>query len=105
MRPSPLSQTRLRSALRDLPGWTLRGRALAKTFVFADFREAFAFMLRVAFAADRLDHHPEWTNVYRTVKVRLNTHAAGGRVTALDVSLAAQIENLARVSPSPPPSP
>jgi 4a-hydroxytetrahydrobiopterin dehydratase len=101
MRPSPLSPTRLRSALRSLPGWKLRGRALAKTFVFADFREAFAFMLRVAFAADRLDHHPEWSNVYGTVKVRLNTHAAGGRVTALDVALAAEIEKIALVSPLP----
>ncbi len=99
MRPRPLSSIRLRSALRRLPGWSLRRNALAKTFVFADFRQAFAFMLRVAFAADRLDHHPEWSNVYGTVKVRLNTHSAGGRVTALDVALAGQIEKIILVSP------
>jgi 4a-hydroxytetrahydrobiopterin dehydratase len=101
MPPAPLSPARVRSALRELPGWKLQRNALAKTFVFADFRAAFAFMLRVAFAADRLDHHPEWTNVYGTVKVRLNTHAAGGRVTALDAQLAAQIEKIALVPPAP----
>jgi 4a-hydroxytetrahydrobiopterin dehydratase len=93
----------VQAALRKLPGWSLKRGALTKTFTLADFREAFAFMLRVAFAADRLDHHPEWTNVYGTVTVRLNTHAAGGRVTALDVALAGQIEKIALVPPAPTP--
>ncbi len=101
MPPAPLRPARLRSALRQLPGWRFQRHALVKTFVFADFRAAFAFMLRVAFAADRLDHHPAWTNVYGTVQVRLNTHAAGGRVTALDAQLAAQIEKIALVPPAP----
>jgi 4a-hydroxytetrahydrobiopterin dehydratase len=100
MRPAPLSPSRLKAALRGLPGWTGRVNGLAKTFTFADFRTAFAFMTQVAFAADRMDHHPEWTNVYNRVTVRLNTHSAGGRVTALDVALARQIEAIA-----PPPTP
>jgi len=101
MRPAPLSSSRLKAALRGLPGWTGRVNGLTKTFTFADFRTAFAFMTRVAFAADRLDHHPEWTNVYNRVTVRLNTHSAKGRVTALDVTLARQIEAIA-LPPAPP---
>ena len=62
--------------------------------VFADFRAAMAFMVRVGFEADAMDHHPEWTNVYNKVAVRLNTHSAGGKVTAKDIVLAGRIEKV-----------
>lgn len=77
------------AALAQLSGWrAAEGRdAIVKTFRFKGFPEAFAFMTRVALAAEKLDHHPEWFNVYDRVEVTLATHDAGG-VTALDVSLA-----------------
>ena len=77
-------------------GWQMvEGRdAIAKTFTFANFVEAFGFMSRVALHAEKLNHHPEWFNVYRTVEVTLSTHDAGG-LTALDVSLASRMERLA----------
>lgn len=77
-------------ALKALPAWSaLPGErdAIARTFRFADFNQAFGFMTRVALMADKLDHHPEWFNVYDRVEVTLATHDAGG-VTALDVELA-----------------
>ncbi len=76
-------------ALADLTGWTeVDGRdAISKTFVFSNFNEAFGWMSRVAMQAEKLDHHPEWSNVYKTVDVTLATHDAGG-VTDLDVKLA-----------------
>lgn len=85
----------MEKALARLPGWTHEGDALTREFVFPSFRDALAWMVRVGFEAEALDHHPEWTNVYRTVRVRLNTHSAGGRVTALDVELAARLGRLA----------
>ena len=96
-RPAPLADTEIARALIDLPGWRLEREALAKDFVFEDFRSALAWMVRAGFEAEALDHHPEWTNVYRTVSVRLRTHSAGGRVTVLDVELAARLERLPRV--------
>jgi 4a-hydroxytetrahydrobiopterin dehydratase len=76
-------------ALKQLSGWApAEGRdAIVKTFKFADFNAAFGWMTRVALAAEKLDHHPEWSNVYSKVEVLLATHDAGG-VTALDVELA-----------------
>jgi 4a-hydroxytetrahydrobiopterin dehydratase len=77
-------------ALKGLPGWTAveGGRdAIARTYRFVDFNAAFGFMSRVAMKAERLDHHPEWFNVYNRVDVTLTTHDAGG-VTALDVRFA-----------------
>jgi len=77
------------AALARLPGWSAaEGRdAIAKTFRFADFNAAFGWMTRVALAAEKLDHHPEWFNVYSRVEVLLATHDADG-VTELDVTLA-----------------
>lgn len=77
-------------------GWALaEGRdALEKTFLFRDFKQAFAFMTRVADQAEALNHHPEWSNVYRTVHVILTTHDAGG-LTDLDVELARQMDLIA----------
>jgi 4a-hydroxytetrahydrobiopterin dehydratase len=76
-------------ALKDLSGWAdVPGRdAIAKKFVFADFNAAFGFMSRVALMAEKMDHHPEWFNVYKTVDVTLATHDAGG-VTEKDIALA-----------------
>ncbi|HEY5006467.1 MAG TPA: 4a-hydroxytetrahydrobiopterin dehydratase [Caulobacteraceae bacterium] len=76
-------------ALKGLQGWTAApGReAIARSFKFADFNAAFAFMTEVALSASRLDHHPEWSNVYNKVEVVLTTHDAGG-VTKNDVELA-----------------
>lgn len=77
------------AALAGLPGWsTVEGRdAIRREFRFADFNAAFGFMTRVALMADKLDHHPEWFNVYSRVDVTLATHDADG-VTELDVQLA-----------------
>ena len=78
-----------KQALASLKGWQdAEGRdAIKKRFTFADFTEAFSFMTRVALAAERMDHHPEWFNVYKTVDVTLSTHDAGG-VTEKDIALA-----------------
>jgi 4a-hydroxytetrahydrobiopterin dehydratase len=86
-----------KSALEELPGWTeTPGReAIARTFVFKDFNEAFGFMTRAALVAEKNDHHPEWRNVYKTVEVVLATHDAGG-VTALDIELATAMNAIAR---------
>ncbi|AMY03031.1 4a-hydroxytetrahydrobiopterin dehydratase [Mesorhizobium ciceri] len=84
------------AALTGLDGWALAedGAFIKRTFTFANFSEAFAFMTRVALAAEAMDHHPEWSNVYKTVDVTLNTHDAGG-VTALDIDLATKMNRFA----------
>jgi 4a-hydroxytetrahydrobiopterin dehydratase len=84
-----LSAEARKQALKGLSGWTeIPGReAIARTFVFKDFNEAFGFMSRAALVAEKSDHHPEWRNVYKTVEVVLATHDAGG-VTARDIDLA-----------------
>ncbi len=84
------------SALAPLKGWSeVPGRdAITKKFVFADFNQAFGFMTRAALVAEKLDHHPEWFNVYKTVEVTLSTHDAGG-VTERDVKLAEAMDRLA----------
>jgi 4a-hydroxytetrahydrobiopterin dehydratase len=83
-------------ALARLNGWNeVEGRdAISKKFVFADFNAAFGFMARVALLAEKLDHHPEWFNVYKTVDVTLSTHDAGG-LTELDVKLAEAMDKFA----------
>jgi 4a-hydroxytetrahydrobiopterin dehydratase len=85
-----------RKALAELKGWReVEGRdAIAKRFVFRDFNEAFGFMTRAALIAEKMDHHPEWSNVYNTVEVTLSTHDAGG-VTEKDVALAKAMDKLA----------
>ncbi len=78
-----------KAALERLPGWSeVQDRdAITKKFVFRNFNEAFGFMSRVALMAEKLDHHPDWSNVYKTVEVTLSTHDSGG-VTELDIKLA-----------------
>jgi 4a-hydroxytetrahydrobiopterin dehydratase len=97
MKPAPLSPEAIQQALAVLPGWTCEDDALTKTFQFQNFREAMAFMLRVSDEAEALDHHPEWTNVYHRVAVRLSTHEVGGKVTDRDVELAQRMEGIAAV--------
>lgn len=93
----PLDPAEITTALATLPGWIWEKEALGKTFKFGSFREAMSFMVRVAFEAEAMDHHPDWTNVYNRVAVRLNTHDAGGKVTAKDVALARKIQALSWV--------
>jgi 4a-hydroxytetrahydrobiopterin dehydratase len=91
-----LSGEARQTALGRLKGWSeVDGRdAIAKKFVFADFNQAFGFMTRTALVAEKLDHHPEWFNVYKTVDVTLSTHDAGG-LTDLDIKLAEMMDKLA----------
>ena len=84
-------------ALEDLHGWKFQRDALTKTFIFGNFREALSFMVRAGFEAEAMNHHPEWTNVYNRVVIRLNTHDAGDKVTAKDVALARKIQALSWV--------
>lgn len=97
MASQPLTPAEIDAALPGLPGWKFERDALAKEFKFGSFKEAMSFMVRVGFEAEAMDHHPDWTNVYNRVAIRLNTHDAGGKVTAKDVSLAKKIETLAWV--------
>src|SRR5215207_2983816 len=92
-----LTSAEIASACTTLPGWTHERDALMKGFKFGSFREALSFMTRVAFEAEELNHHPEWTNVYNKVMVRLNTHDAGDKVTAKDVELAQRIQKISWV--------
>lgn len=91
-----LSGEARKQALAQLKGWSeASGRdAISKKFVFADFNAAFGFMTRAALIAEKMDHHPEWFNVYKTVEVTLSTHDAGG-LTERDVQLAEAMDKLA----------
>jgi 4a-hydroxytetrahydrobiopterin dehydratase len=86
-----LTPDELAAALRELRGWELRAGKLHRELTFSDFSEAFAFMTRVALAAEKLDHHPDWSNVWNRVVIDLSTHDSGG-VTQRDVELAKKIE-------------
>src|SRR6202042_1829777 len=91
-----LSAEARKSALKGLPGWadTPGREAIARTFTFKDFNEAFGFMSRAALVAEKSDHHPEWRNVYKTVEVVLATHDASG-VTMRDIDLATAMNVIA----------
>jgi len=91
-----LSESERTGALAGLEGWTYDAarNGIARRFVFVDFPAAFAFMTRVALAAEKADHHPDWTNVWNRVDILLSTHDAGG-VTRKDVALAREIDALA----------
>ena len=83
------------AALETLPAWTLAddAKSLVRTLKFADFNAAFGFMARVALYAEKADHHPEWSNVYNTVTIRLTTHDAGG-LSERDVAMARFVDSL-----------
>ncbi len=95
MKASKLAAGELQSALASLPGWRAEGEAIVRDWTFRDFVEAFAFMTAAALKVQEMDHHPEWSNVYNSVRVRLTTHDSGG-VTARDVELATKMEALAK---------
>ena len=90
----PLTDAQVDAVLPELSGWAFNGHKLLKTFQFKTFRDALAFMVRLGFEAEGLDHHPEIKNVYNKVELALNTHDAGGHVTGMDVELARRIETL-----------
>jgi len=94
-RPGKLSEVEIAAALGSLPGWTATGGKLHRQYDFADFVTAFGFMSSAALVAQAMDHHPEWSNVWKTVRIDLTTHDAGG-ITSLDVQLAGAMEKLAR---------
>ncbi|MFM8338166.1 MAG: 4a-hydroxytetrahydrobiopterin dehydratase, partial [Opitutaceae bacterium] len=93
----PLTDVEITVALRGLPGWSHQRDALEREYRFPDFRAALAFMVRAGFEAEAVNHHPEWTNVYNRVGVRLTTHDAGGRVTDKDVDLARRFDAVSGV--------
>jgi 4a-hydroxytetrahydrobiopterin dehydratase len=90
----PLPEEEISARLGDRPGWALVDGKLHKDLRFDDFTTAFGFMASVALAAEKMDHHPEWSNVYNRVSIDLSTHDAGG-LTALDFELAEKIDRLA----------
>lgn len=91
-----LSADEREAALRDLPDWAYdeAAGAISRRFAFGDFAEAFAFMARVALAAEKADHHPDWSNSWNRVAISLTTHSAGG-LTRRDVDLAKSIDAIA----------
>ncbi len=86
-----LSIEEVNEKIKILSGWTVNNNGIEKKFQFKDFIEAFAFMTRVAMYAEKANHHPEWSNVYNTVNIRLSTHDAGG-ITDKDFALAKKID-------------
>jgi len=93
-RRSRLTPEEIEEALDDLPDWEEKGGKLHKAFEFEDFVSAFGFMTSAALCAERMNHHPEWFNVYNVVRVDLSTHDVGG-ITELDVELAEEMDALA----------
>lgn len=91
---APLSETEIQQGLARLPGWTVSDGKLRRSYRFADFPAAMAFMVQVAFEAERLAHHPNWSNVYNRVEVTLWTHDVGG-LTDRDLALATAMEERA----------
>jgi 4a-hydroxytetrahydrobiopterin dehydratase len=91
-----LAKEAVAEAMAGLDGWSVAndGKSISRGFSFKNFSEAFAFMTRSALAAEKMDHHPDWSNVYKTVDVTLSTHDAGG-LTALDFELARKMNRYA----------
>ena len=88
-----LSEQKIKTALKKLKGWSLRGGKLHKEFTFGDFVDAFGFMTSAALIAQRLNHHPEWSNVYNKVVIDLSTHSEGG-ITEYDIEFAKQVDQI-----------
>ena len=93
--PKALNAQEISAALNTLPGWSGNSSGLTRTYQFADFKVAIAFMQQAAPAIDASNHHPEWSNVYNRVNVTLRTHDAGNHVTELDVTLARLLDTYA----------
>jgi 4a-hydroxytetrahydrobiopterin dehydratase len=90
-----LTQTQIDKEIANLANWSVKADKLHADFRFENFVDAFAFMTKVAFAAEAAQHHPEWRNVYNRVTIDLTTHDAGDAITQLDIDLARQIDGLA----------
>ncbi|MFV1852013.1 MAG: 4a-hydroxytetrahydrobiopterin dehydratase [Thalassospira sp.] len=92
---SKLEKSAIEAALKGLPNWELAedGLSIGRVYMFGDFNSAFGFMTRIAMMAEKMDHHPEWFNVYNKVGVTLTTHDAGG-VTQKDIDLASFCETV-----------
>jgi 4a-hydroxytetrahydrobiopterin dehydratase len=93
MEVSKISTAQMQDALASLPGWSIENDKLHREYVFGDFVEAFGFMTQVALLAERMNHHPDWSNVYKKVVVDLVTHEVGG-ITRKDIELAQRMEGL-----------
>lgn len=89
-----ISDDKAKARLAEIPGWTLADSKLTREFQFANFVEAFGFMSRAALVAEKMDHHPEWFNVYKKVRVQLTTHECGG-ISDRDFALAKAMNKLA----------
>ena len=89
-----LSQSDIEEELKNLPGWSIVNEKLHKEFEFASFNQAFGFMTRAAMEIEKMNHHPEWFNVYNRITIELTTHDAGG-ITKNDVNLAKILNSLA----------
>jgi 4a-hydroxytetrahydrobiopterin dehydratase len=93
MKPAALNETEIAALLAALPKWKLAGASIERDFKFKDFSAAWGFMARVALLAEKMDHHPDWSNAYNQVHIALSTHDAGG-LTARDRALAEAIDAL-----------
>ncbi len=87
-----LSENEIDQKIRQMNGWDLEEGKLTKSFKFSNFVEAFGFMTKIALEAEKINHHPEWSNVYNTVTIKLSTHDVGG-ITDYDIKLAEIIDN------------
>jgi 4a-hydroxytetrahydrobiopterin dehydratase len=94
---SALTPPEIQAGLSGLKGWTYESDRLERTLKFGSFREAMAFLVAMSYEAESLDHHPEINNVYGTVRIRLTTHDAGNKVSAMDLELARRINAVAWV--------
>ncbi|MEM7803197.1 MAG: 4a-hydroxytetrahydrobiopterin dehydratase [Chloroflexota bacterium] len=90
-----LTEEELAEVLTTLDGWTINAGKLHKTFKFANFKEAMGWMVAVGMVAEKMDHHPEWSNVYSRVTVNLVTHDLGNKIGTWDVELAREMNQLA----------
>jgi 4a-hydroxytetrahydrobiopterin dehydratase len=93
MKYKKLSENELDETVRAMNGWELEDGKLKKSFRFSNFVEAFGFMTRIALEAEKMNHHPDWSNVYNTVTIKLSTHDAGG-ITDYDIKLAKVIDHI-----------
>ncbi|RPG27849.1 4a-hydroxytetrahydrobiopterin dehydratase [Flagellimonas sp.] len=83
----------IQEALKNLSGWALKDDMIQKSFIFADFKEAFSIMTHIAFECEKQNHHPNWENVYNSLTIKLSTHDADG-ITQKDIDLAKSIEKI-----------
>lgn len=95
MAHTKLTNEQINAVLKELPGWTVKDGKLHKTFKFKTFARAIGWMVSVAVQADKMDHHPDWSNIYNRVEVNLSTHELDDTISDLDTELARKMEELA----------